>query len=332
MRAAYIEQLGPVDMIKVGELPKPTPTQGQVLVKVGATAFNPIDLYLRSGVVSMPMAFPYIVGCDLAGTVEEVGPGASLYRPGDRVWGSNQGLLGRQGSTAEYAAVDEQFLYPTPNSLNDIDAASMALVGITAHLGLFRCAHLTAGETVYVSGGSGGVGSMVVQIAKAIGARVATTAGSPANLATCRKLGADLALNYKTDDLTERLREFAPQGVDVWYETQREPNFEVAVPLLRKRGRMIVMAGRTAKPIFPLGAFYTRDCSLHGFAMFNASPEEQRQSAADLSQWAEEGKLKPLVGKVFPLAEAAAAQKLLEENTLGGAGTLTGKVVVSIPG
>ena len=104
---------------------------------------------------------------------------------------------------------------------------------------------------------------------------MATSAGSPEKVELCKSLGADLALNYKTDDVPARLREFAPDGVDVWYETQREPNLEVAVPLLRKRGRMILMAGRTAKPALPLGSFYPRDCSLHGFAMFNASPEEQ---------------------------------------------------------
>ena len=158
----------------------------------------------------------------------------------------------------------------------------MALVGITAHLGLFRFGQLKTGETVYVPGGTGGVGSMVVQMAKAAGARVATSAGSPERVELCRRLGADLALNYKTDDIPARLREFAPEGVDVWYETQREPNLEVSIPLLRKHGRMILMAGRTAKPALPLGAFYPRNCAIFGFAMFNATPDEQQACAGDM--------------------------------------------------
>ncbi len=93
----------------------------------------------------------------------------------------------------------------------------------------------------------------------------------------CRDLGADLALNYKTDDIPAKLHEFAADGIDVWYETQRTPDLETAVPLLRKRGRMILMAGRDAKPTLPLGSFYPRDCSLLGFAMFNATPDEQRR-------------------------------------------------------
>ena len=149
-------------------------------------------------------------------------------------------------------------------------------------------------------GGSGGVGQMVVQMAKASGARVATSAGSPERVEFCRELGADLALNYKTDNVPARLREFAPEGVDVWYETQREPNLEISIPLLRKHGRLILLAGRTAKPALPLGAFYPRNCAIFGFAMFNSPPEEQRHCANEMNRLVQEGKLKASVGKVFP--------------------------------
>jgi NADPH2:quinone reductase len=330
MRAAYIEQTGPPESIQVGELPQPSPGPCQVLVKVAATSLNPIDLYVRSGLIAMPLPFPYIIACDLGGTVAALGPGASRFKAGDRVWGSNQGLLGRQGVTAEYAAVDEDWLYPTPDRLGDADAAAIALVGITAHLGLFQYGRLAPAETVYVPGGSGGVGSMVIQMAKAAGARVATSAGSDAKLLLCQELGADLALNYKTDHIPERLRAFAPEGIDVWYETQREPDLEVAVPLLRKRGRMILMAGRAAKPVLPLGSFYPRNCALLGFAMFNATPNEQRRAADEINAWAGAGHLKAVIGRTYSLAEAAKAQKDLEDNTVNKAGTLHGKIVVKI--
>ncbi|MFO0891067.1 MAG: NADPH:quinone reductase [Isosphaeraceae bacterium] len=330
MKAAYIEETGPPENIKVGPLPRPTAGPGQVLVRVKAVSLNPIDLYIRSGLVAFPLAFPYVIGCDVSGTVEEVGPGCTRFKAGDRVWGSNQGLLGRQGVAADYAAIDEHWLYHTPALLPDEQAAAMALVGITAHLGLFQFGRLRPGETVYVPGGGGGVGSMVVQMARAAGAKVATSAGSPERVELCRNLGADLALNYKTDDIPARLREFSPEGIDVWYETQREPNLEVTVPLLRKYGRMILMAGRTAKPMLPLGAFYPRNCALLGFAMFNATPAEQEVSASDIIRWVEEGQLKPLVGRSFPLDAAVEAEKFLEANTLGGAGSLTGKVVLTV--
>ncbi len=179
MRTAYIEANGPVEAIKVGDLPNPEPGPGEVLVRVKAAALNPVDLYLRSGAIPMPMSFPYVIGCDLAGTVEAVGAKVTRLQVGDRVWGSNQGLMGRQGTVSELVAVGEEWLYPTPKGTSDQDAAALALVGITAHLGLFRCGQLKEEEMVYVPGGSGGVGSIVVQMAKAVGAKVATCGGLP---------------------------------------------------------------------------------------------------------------------------------------------------------
>src|SRR4051812_24774644 len=186
MKAAFIETTGSPDVIRCGDLPRPTPREGEVLVRVGAVSVNPIDLYIRAGTVPMPLPRPFIVGCDLAGTVEAVGPRAGRFRPGDRVWGSNQGLLGRQGTVAGDAPVHEDWLYPTPANVPDESAAAAALVGITAHLGLFRDARLESGETVFVNGGTGGVGAMVVQLAKAVGARVITTVGSAGKAELCR--------------------------------------------------------------------------------------------------------------------------------------------------
>src|SRR5262249_50834684 len=160
MKAAYLDSIGAPEVIKYGDLPTPTPKEGEVLVRVGAASLNPIDLYIRAGVVAMPLPKPYVPGCDLAGTVTAVGPDVHGFKIGDRVWGSNQGLLGRQGTIAEYACVDEEWLYPTPTNVSDETAAAIALVGITAHLGLFRCAGTQAGDVVFVNGGTGGVGSM----------------------------------------------------------------------------------------------------------------------------------------------------------------------------
>jgi NADPH2:quinone reductase len=329
MKAAYYETTGGTDVIQYGNLPRPEPGPGEVLVRVRAAAVNPIDTYIRSGAVAMPLPKPFIPGCDLAGTVGAVGSGAQRFKPGDRVWGSNQGLLGRQGTFAEFACVQEEWLHPTPAGVRDDEAAAVALVGITAHLGLFRCAGLKAGETVFVNGGTGGVGSMVVQMAKAVGAKVVTTVGSAEKAALCRSWGADGVLNYKTDDVPAGVKDFTQgQGVQVWYETQREPDFVRTVDLLAKRGRMVVMAGRQAQPTFPVGPFYVRDLSLYGFAMFNATAEEQRRCAEDINRWLAEKKLRAVIGHTFKLSEAAEAHRLQEENTLQKAGTLSGKILV----
>ncbi|HZU37179.1 MAG TPA: alcohol dehydrogenase catalytic domain-containing protein, partial [Gemmataceae bacterium] len=164
MKAAFYETSGGPEVIHYGDQPKPQPKAGEVLIKIGAVALNPIDTYIRAGVVAMPHPTPFIPGCDFAGTVEAVAPGVTQFKPGDRVWGSNQGLLGRQGTFAEYAAVAAVYCYPTPAGVKDTDIAAIALTGITAHLGLFHWAGLKAGETVFVNGGTGGVGSMVAQM------------------------------------------------------------------------------------------------------------------------------------------------------------------------
>jgi NADPH2:quinone reductase len=328
MKAAYIERTGPPEVIQYGDLPEPKPKRTECLIKIAAVDLNPIDVYIRSGLINVPLSFPCIVGRDLAGTVVASGAAVKRFKPGDRVWASNQGTDGRPGTFAEFASVDERWLNAIPQTVRDDDIVALSLVGITAHLGLVRKAKLKGGEVLFVNGGSGGVGSSVVQMAKILGARVLTTAGSDDKVRLCRELGADLAINYKTQDVDAAIREFAPKGINVWWETLREPNFERAVPLLALRGRMIVMAGRDARPPLPVGPFYVKDCSLHGFAMFNASPSEQRAAAEDINQWLVEGTLKARIDRVLPLAQAAEAHRLQEESTVQKTGSLAGKIVL----
>jgi NADPH2:quinone reductase len=328
MKAAFIHETGSPDVIQYGDLPTPEPTGSQVLVKMGAVAVNPVDTYIRNGANYWELPKPFVIGCDIAGVVEAIGPDATRYKVGDRVWGTNQGLVGRQGTFAEYAAIDECWLYPTPEGIDDQTVAALALVGITAHLGLFREAKLKAGETVFVHGGTGGVGSIVVQMAKASGAKVVATGGSDEKTALCRELGADLAINYKTEDEQEVLLNFAPDGVNVYWETLREPNFDKIVASLAQRGRIVMMAGREARPEFPVGPFYVKGCSLHGFVMFTATAEELRVCSVDINRWLTEGKLKARIDRVLPLSEAADAHRLQEENTLGKSGTIAGKIVL----
>lgn len=328
MKAAFIEQTGPPEVIRYGDLPAPRPGPTQCLVRVRAVDVNPIDTYVRAGLVPAQLTFPHILGRDLAGEVVEVGTAVTRFRPGDRVWATGQGHAGRPGTFAEWAAVDEAWLFPIPAGVSDEEAVALSLVGVTAHLGLVRDAKVRAGETVLVNGGTGGVGSAVVQIARILGARVIATTGSAEKVRVCRELGAALALNYKTDNVDAAIRQFAPAGVNVWWETQRLPDFDRAIGHLALRGRMVVMAGRDARPPFPVGPFYTRDCTLHGFAMFNASPAEVAAAATDLNAWMASGQLRARIDRVLPLAEAAQAHRLQEENTIHQKGVLAGKIVL----
>lgn len=331
MKCAFVTQPGSPESLTYGELPDPTAGPGQVLVRIHAASVNPIDTYLRSGMIPMPVTFPYIPGCDLAGEVVSVGPNTTRFKVGDRVWGSNQGLFGRQGTLAELAAVGEEWLYHTPDSLSDEDAVAGALTGITAHLGLFRDVRLKAGEWLFVNGGTGGVGSLVIQFAKIAGAKIITTAGSEEKRELARKLGADVALDYRSPTLDQEIKDATAEngGLNVYWETQREPDLQRIIGLMKKGGRIVVMAGRQAEIKFSLGSFYTNDLRLFGFAMFNAAPEEQRACADDMNRWYAEGKWKPLIGARFSFEQAAAAHRLQEDNTLGGKSTLQGKIVLT---
>ncbi|MDP1799198.1 MAG: NADPH:quinone reductase [Planctomycetaceae bacterium] len=331
MKAAFIRQVGAPSVIEYGDLRDPTPGPNDVLVRVGAVAVNPIDTYIRAGVVSMASKFPYVIGCDVAGTVEAVGASVARFQRGDRVWGSNQGLFGRQGTFSELASIDEKWLYKTPDTLTDQAAAAGALVGLTAHLGLFLHSGLRAGEVVFVNGGAGGVGSAVIQLAKAAGAKVIASAGREETMQLCRDLGADLVVNYRDSHIDDQIRAFAlPHGgLQMWWETQRDPTIDRTVSLMAPRGRIVIMAGRQARPEFPIGPFYVKDLRLIGFAMFNATPDEQRAAADDLNRYATAQKWKPLIGREFPLSQAMAAHELQEANTLQKAGNLSGKIVLT---
>ena len=328
MKAAYITRTGPPECILYGELPAPSPAPTQCLVKVAAVDVNPIDCYVRGGIIPGPLPFPYILGRDLAGTVVEAGREVKRFKPGDRVWATNLGFAGRPGSFSELAAVDESWLQPIPANVKDEEVVAISLVGVTAHLGLVTRAKLQSGEVLFVNGGTGGVGSCVVQMARILGARVITTAGSDEKVAAARNLGADLAINYRSQDVDKAVSAFAPKGVDLWWEILREPNFERTIPLLAMRGRMVVMAGREARPVFPVGPFYVKDCSLHGFAMFNATTDEIRAAADDINGWLASGKLKARIDRVLPLSETAQAHRLQEESTLQKKGLLAGKIVL----
>ncbi len=330
MRAAYIERTGSPDVIRVGELPIPELGDRDVRVRVEAVSVNPIDTYIRSGAVSMQLPFPFVIGCDLAGRVDAVGTDVTDLRPGTRVWASNQGLLGRQGTFSEFAVVDRDWLHVLPDSVSAEDAAAVALVAITAHLGLFRDARLRSGETILVVGGTGGVGSMVVQMAKAAGARVVATAGSDEKVDLAVQLGADDVIGYHREPIGPAIQRLVPEGVNVFWETRREPDFDLAIASMAQRGRMVLMAGREARPPFPVGPFYLKECSLHGMVMFKASAEEVRSAGIDISGWLADRILRANISALLALDDAAESHRLQESATLDGSGKLAGKIVLKI--
>ncbi|GLF99432.1 NADPH:quinone reductase [Streptomyces yaizuensis] len=321
MRAAYLEQFGPPDVIRYGELPDPEPGPNDVLVDVAVAAVNHVDTFVRSGAWRTPVPLPFVVGRDLAGTVAAAGPGAVGFAPGDRVWCNSLGYAGRQGAAAERAVVPADRLYRLPDGVDPADAAAVAHPAATAHLALFVHGRLRAGETVVVLGAGGNVGSALVLMAARAGARVVAVA-HPRDTDRLVALGAAHTVDYRADGLTERLRELAPDGVDLFLDTSARNDLESAVDLLARRARIVLLAGLHTRPVLPAGKLYVKDCSLVGFAISQATGDELAGAARGLNRLLADGSLRPRRIEPMPLRAAAEAHRLVEE------GKVAGKVVL----
>ncbi|MGW7420144.1 NADPH:quinone reductase [Streptomyces sp. NPDC054813] len=311
MLAAYIEELGPPDLIRVGELPAPQPGPGDVLVDVEVTAVNHVDTYVRSGAWRTPLSFPFVVGRDLVGTVVSAGPAAPGFGPGDRVWCSSLGHAGRQGAAAERAVVPYDRLYRLPAGVDAVDAVALAHPASTAYLALFTHGRLRAGETVLVLGAAGNVGSAALLMAARAGAGVVAVAAAR-DLDHCRTLGARQAVDYRDPEPARRIREAAPDGVDLCVDTSGRNDLETALDLLAPRGRVVVMAGLRTRPVLPAAALYPQDRSVHGFAISRARTDELAEAAAHVGRLLADGLLRPRATEVLPLTAAAEAHARLE--------------------
>ncbi len=320
MRAAFIERLGPPDVIGYGEVPTPRIGPGEVLVDVLAATVNPVDTFVRSGRFPTPMTFPFVVSRDLVGRVAAVGPAVAGFAVGDRVWANRRGHGGRQGSAAEQAAGAADRLYHLPAGADPLAAVAVVHPAATAHLALFRHGRLQAGETVGVGGAAGNVGGALVALAAAAGARVVATA-HPRDADHCRSLGASEVADYRDP---RSLRALCPDGVDVHLDTSGTNDLETTVGLLAHRGRIVLLAGALSRPVLPVGPLYMNDCSVVGFAISHATVAELAGAAADINDALPT--LRPRALERLPLAAAAAAHQRLE------AGELHGRRVVLDPG
>lgn len=318
MRAAFIRRTGGSDQIEVGDLPVPRPGPTDVLVRVQASVVNPVDLFVRSGAYRTHLPFPFVIGRDLVGNVVEAGPGVAGFRPGDAVWCNSLGHHGRQGAFAQYAVVASDRLYPLPAGVDAEQAVAVLHPAATAHLGLVRDAGLQAGETLLVEGAGGAVGSALVQMAHAMGARVIATAAAD-DADWCHACGADRVLDYHDAELAQHIRAAAPDGVDVWWDTSGRNDLARSLPLMAPRGRVVVMSGLgRGDATLPVGALYTRDLRLLGFAISNAPACDLAAAARHINALLAAGVLRGRIGACLPLADAAQAHAALAERTMRG--------------
>ncbi|TDC84229.1 NADPH:quinone reductase [Micromonospora sp. KC606] len=317
MRAAYLEELGPPDNIRIGELPAPVPGPNDVLVDVIAVTVNNVDTFVRSGAWRTPVEFPFVVGRDLVGTVTVAGPGAPGFKAGDPVWSNSLGHGGRQGAAAEQAVVPADRLYHLPDGVRPEDAVAVAHPAATAYLALFTHGRLRMGETVVVIGAGGNVGAATVVLAVAAGARVVATASAD-DADYCRGLGADEVLDYRDPELAGRLRQACPGGADLYVDTAGVNDLEGAVDLLAHRGRLVLMAGLRTRKVLPVGPLYLKDCTVVGFAISQAGTGELAEAAVTINRLLADGRLRPRVSEFLPLSAMAGAHRRVEAGETHG--------------
>ncbi|GAA3726321.1 NADPH:quinone reductase [Salinactinospora qingdaonensis] len=317
MRAAYIEQLGPPEAIRCGELPAPRPGPTDVLVDVSVTTVNHVDTFVRSGLFRTPTPFPFVIGRDAVGTVAEVGPGVSGFAVGDRVWCNSLGHGGRQGAAAERAVVPAERLYHLPAGVGPVEAVATVHPAATAYLALFVHCRLTPGETVVVTGAAGNVGSALTVLAAQAGARVVAVAAAR-DAQYCRRLGAAHALDYRDARLWDELSEKCPQGAALYLDAAGVNNLEMAVDLLARRGRIVLLAGARSRPVLPVGALYMKDCQVGGFVISHAASADLAEAAAVINRLLATGRLRPRSTETLPLSAAAQAHRLVESGKASG--------------
>ncbi|MFG2545315.1 zinc-binding dehydrogenase [Streptomyces sp. NPDC048594] len=307
MRVMELVRFGDADTaFAARELPRPTPGPGQVLVRVLATSVNPLDLQTRRGDYRDQVALPTVIGNDVSGVVVETGPGAGEYQPGDEVWYLAPVFAG-QGTYAEFHVVDQALVSPKPAQLSHVEAAGLALVGVTVWEALAERAKVRLGERVLVHGGAGGVGSVAIQVAGALGAEVVTTARARDH-EFVTGLGADHAIDFSAGDYVPQVR--ALGGVDVVLDTVGGDTLTRSPEVLTDRGRVVSIVD-IPEPQNLLAAWGV-NATYH---FLFVSPD--RAKLAALGRLVEQGRIRPVIGAVLPLADIAQAHALLEGGSTG---------------
>ena len=322
MRAIVVKEFGPPDVMKVEEVPDPAPGPGQVLVRVAAAGVNPVETYVRSGAYARLPTLPYIPGTDLAGAVERVGANVSAVKPGDRVYA--HGVAPGSGAYAERAVCEEHQIHPLPAHVSFAQGAAMGVPYATAWRALFIRGHARAGETVFIHGASGGVGTAAVQMARAHGLRVIGTAGTPGGLTLVREQGAHEVVNHRDAGYLDRVRELTGgTGFDLILEMLANVNLDRDLDLLALRGRVIVVGNRGRIEIDPRKTM-AKDAEIRGMTLANASREELAGIHAGLVAGLENGTLKPVIGQELTLEQAPRAHVAVMESGAHG------KIVISV--
>ena len=341
MKAVHFKRHGGAEVLQYGELPAPVPQRGQLLIRVEACGLNHLDLWARQGLPGVSIPMPHVSGVEVVGRVAKKGPGVTGLKLGQRVLvapGISCGkcpacrtgqdsrcpsfqIVGLQinGGYAELAAVPARNCIPVSDRLKPEEWAAVPLVFLTAWHMLITRAGLKAGESVLIQAAGSGVGSAAIQIAKLRGAKIFATAGSDEKVKKVKWLGADVAINYSRQDFTKEVLEgTGGRGVDVVFEHVGPATWAGSVRCLARGGRLVTCGATTGPKVeLDLRFLFTKELSILGCYM--GSRKELDRVLALVNR----GKLRPVMGGVFPLADAARAQEKMESRNLFGKLVLT---------
>jgi NADPH2:quinone reductase len=321
MKAVLCKEWGPPDALVVEDIPSPKPGKGQLLVSVKASGVNFPDVLLIQNKYQFKPELPFSPGSEIAGVVKQVGEGVHGFMPGDRVMAHI-----RWGGYAEEAVVDEALVTPVPAGLDFTVAASFGLVYATAYHALKDRAGIRAGETLLVLGAAGGVGLAAVELGKLLGARVIACASSDAKLETCKRFGAEVAINYEREDLREALKNLG-RAVDIVLDPVGGKYSEPAVRAMAWKGRYLVVGFASGEiPKIPLNLTLLKGCSIVGVFWGEFARRERDLNAANLKEltaWLRAKKIKPLVSASYPLERAADALNDMMNRKVQGKVVLT---------
>ncbi len=314
MRAVIATSDGGPEVLEVQERPDPTAGPGQVVLDVAATAVNRADLLQRQGLYPPPPGASDVIGLECSGVVSEVGSGVHGLSVGDRVCALLSG-----GGYAEKVAVPAGQVMPVPRDMDLVTAAALPEVACTVFSNVFMVGRLRKGETFLVHGGSGGIGTFAIQLAAAVGARVATTAGSEERLERCRELGASIAINYKEQDFVEALREATDGGgADVILDNMGAKYLSRNIDALATNGRLVIIGMQGgSKAELDINALLRKKAAVVATALRSRPEEEKAAICAGVVEqvWplVSDGVVKPTVHEVLPFDEAPRAHSLVAD-------------------
>jgi NADPH:quinone reductase len=309
MQAIRVSKFGAPEVLAIADVDVPRPGEGQVLVKIEAAGVNPVEAYIRTGTYARTPALPYTPGADGAGTVAETGSGVVSFKAGDRVYTSGS----ISGTYAQQALCWERHVHRLPDNVSFAQGAALGVPYGTAYRALFQRAHAVAGEWVLIHGATGGVGIAAIQLSRAQGLMVIATGGSERGRALLLKEGASHVLDHTTEGYLDTIKPLTnDRGVDIVLEMLANVNLGADIGALAKNGRVVVIGSRGSVEINSRDLM-ARDSAILGMTLFNAGETDLKAIHAGLIAGLSNGTLRPVIGKEFPLAEAAAAHAAIME-------------------